>query len=124
MNIRYIHTHTHTYYKYWVSIKKTLFFLQGDGYGKRSAELKEAVRRMLREKTEDPLEKLELVDAVQRLGVSYHFRAEIRSTLELMMINDNGGLIISDWCSKGDLYAAALHFRLLRQHQYKVPQGM
>ncbi|XP_052173595.1 terpene synthase 10-like [Diospyros lotus] len=96
----------------------------GDGYVKRSAELKEAVRRTMREKTEDPLEKLELIDAVQRLGVSYHFRAESRSTLELMMVNDDGGLMISDWCSKGDLYAAALHFRLLRQHQCKVPPGV
>ncbi|XP_052173594.1 terpene synthase 10-like [Diospyros lotus] len=94
----------------------------GDGYGKRSAELKEAVRRMMTEKTEDPLEKLELIDAVQRLGVSYHFRDEIRSTLELMTMNNDGGLIVSDWSSKGDLYAAALHFRLLRQHQLKVPQ--
>ncbi|XP_052172304.1 (-)-alpha-terpineol synthase-like [Diospyros lotus] len=94
----------------------------GDGYGKRSAELKEAVRRMMREKTEDPLEKLELIDAVQRLGVSYHFRAEIRSTLELKTMNNDDGLIVSDWCSKGDLYAAALHFRLLRQHQHEVPQ--
>ncbi|XP_052172303.1 terpene synthase 10-like [Diospyros lotus] len=94
----------------------------GDGYEKRSAELKEAVRRRMREKTEDPLEKLELIDAVHRLGVSYHFRAEIRSTLELMTMNDDGGLIVSDWCSNGDLHAAALHFRLLRQHQLKVPQ--
>nr|GMC87959.1 (-)-alpha-terpineol synthase-like [Ipomoea batatas] len=83
-------------------------------FSKRAAELKEAVRKMV-EKKMDPLEKLELVDLLQRLGISYHFEDEIQHVLEH---------IYTSFSCNGDqdLYATALHFRLLRQHGYKVPQ--
>nr|GMC81500.1 (-)-alpha-terpineol synthase-like [Ipomoea batatas] len=83
-------------------------------FSKRAAELKEGVRKMVDEKM-DPLEKLELVDLLQRLGVSYHFEDEIQHVLEHMYT--------SFGCNGDqDLYATALQFRLLRQHGYKVPQ--
>ncbi|XP_031129083.1 (-)-alpha-terpineol synthase-like [Ipomoea triloba] len=83
-------------------------------FSKRAAELKEGVRKMVDENM-DPLEKLELVDLLQRLGVSYHFEDEIQHVLE--------HIYTSFGCNGDqDLYATALHFRLLRQHGYKVPQ--
>nr|GME01175.1 (-)-alpha-terpineol synthase-like [Ipomoea batatas] len=83
-------------------------------FSKRAAELKEGVRKMVDEKM-DPLEKLELVDLLQRLGISYHFEDEIQQVLEHMYT--------SFGCNGDqDLYATALQFRLLRQHGYKVPQ--
>ncbi|XP_019171894.1 PREDICTED: (-)-alpha-terpineol synthase-like [Ipomoea nil] len=83
-------------------------------FSKRAAELKEGVRKMVEEKM-DPLEKLELVDLLQRLGVSYHFEDEIHHVLEHMY---------TSCCCNGDqdLYATSLQFRLLRQQGYKVPQ--
>nr|GMC81498.1 (-)-alpha-terpineol synthase-like [Ipomoea batatas] len=86
-------------------------------FSKRAAELKEGVRKMVEQKM-DPLEKLELVDLLQRLGVSYHFEDEIQHVLEHIYTS-------SCWCNGDqDLYATALQFRLLRQHGYKVPQDV
>ncbi|KAI7996735.1 hypothetical protein LOK49_LG10G02993 [Camellia lanceoleosa] len=63
------------------------------------------------------LEKLELVDSLQRLGVSHHFEAEIKRILESIHIDIDHKM---NSCNKGDLYAIALKFRLLRQHRYNV----
>nr|GMC83766.1 (-)-alpha-terpineol synthase-like [Ipomoea batatas] len=91
--------------------------LQEKEFSKRAAELKEGVRKMVEQKM-DPLEKLELVDLLQRLGVSYHFEDEIQHVLEHIYTS-------SCWCNGDqDLYATALQFRLLRQHGYKVPQDV
>ncbi|XP_019171495.1 PREDICTED: (-)-alpha-terpineol synthase-like [Ipomoea nil] len=96
----------------------------GEEFSKRAAELKEGVRKMVEEKM-DPLEKLELVDLLQRLGlaqpkirpwgVSYHFEDEIQHVLEHIYTS-------CYYNGDQDLYATALQFRLLRQHGYKLPQ--
>ncbi|XP_019171494.1 PREDICTED: (-)-alpha-terpineol synthase-like [Ipomoea nil] len=86
----------------------------GKEFSKRAAELKEGVRKMVEEKM-DPLEKLELVDLLQRLGVSYHFEDEIQHVLEHIYTS-------CYYNGDQDLYATALQFRLLRQHGYKLPQ--
>ncbi|XXG83044.1 hypothetical protein AAC387_Pa10g0899 [Persea americana] len=78
----------------------------------RANELKEEVRKMLRN-VDDHLQELNLIDAVQRLGVAYHFQEEIAQALLRMY---KSGRDYSD-----NLHAVALQFRLLRQEGYNVP---
>ncbi|KAI7992436.1 hypothetical protein LOK49_LG12G02314 [Camellia lanceoleosa] len=52
--------------------------LTGDVYEKRAAKLKEDVKIMLEKVVdEDPLDALEMIDDLQRLGVFNHFKDEI-----------------------------------------------
>ncbi|MCD7473630.1 hypothetical protein HAX54_015688 [Datura stramonium] len=61
-------------------------------------------------------EKLELIDKIQRLGVSYHFEAEIEASLQVIYEAYNEcNNIYGD-----DLYTVALGFRLLRQQGHFV----
>ncbi|XP_058071041.1 alpha-terpineol synthase, chloroplastic-like [Magnolia sinica] len=96
--------------------------LTGDYKGytclERVEELKGDVRRTLQEAVE-LLDQLELVDCIQLLGVGYHFDKEINEILKMILTEpNNAGLI------EGDLYATALCFRLLGQHEYEVPQSV
>ncbi|KAL3508579.1 hypothetical protein ACH5RR_027980 [Cinchona calisaya] len=74
--------------------------------------LKEEVRKMLIGTPDTCKQKLDLIDSIQRLGVSYHFTNEIEASLQYIynsfqkFILENGN----------DLHAVALGFRLLRQH--------
>ncbi|KAG6745712.1 hypothetical protein POTOM_050215 [Populus tomentosa] len=58
-------------------------------------------------------QKLDLIDAIQRLGVAYHFETEIEEALQHIY---NNRIDMED----DDLYNTALGFRLLRQHGYNV----
>ncbi|XP_041011494.1 myrcene synthase, chloroplastic-like [Juglans microcarpa x Juglans regia] len=91
----------------------------GESCTRRIEKLKGEVRTMLH-KVVDPLQQLELIDIIQRLGISYHFESDIRTILEFNIYNTNyqGGYM----CKKDNLYATALAFRLLRQHGYSFPQ--
>uniref|UniRef100_A0A7N2MKM7 Uncharacterized protein n=1 Tax=Quercus lobata TaxID=97700 RepID=A0A7N2MKM7_QUELO len=79
-------------------------------------KLKGQVRMML-QKVVDPLEQLELIDILQKLGLSYHFECEMKRMLEVLYNNDHG----DEWKME-NLYAIALKFQLLRQHGYKVSE--
>nr|VDD58288.1 unnamed protein product [Brassica oleracea] len=79
--------------------------------------LKEKVRKVLDETT-TPLEQLELVDKLQRLGVSYHFESKIDNILTDFYHNN-----VRE-CGKEDLHATALKFRLLREHGFNVSEGI
>lgn len=83
--------------------------------------LKQEVSKMLNE-TEGLLEQLELVDTLQRLGVSYHFEREIKKTLTNVHVKHVRAhkKRIDRW---EDLYATALEFRLLRQHGFSIAEG-
>nr|GMC70142.1 (-)-germacrene D synthase-like [Ipomoea batatas] len=80
-------------------------------------QLKDEVRKLLIAAPPASLEKLELVDKIQRLGVDYHFEKEIEASLQHIFDN-------YDNCNKGDdennLYVVALRFRLLRQEGHHI----
>nr|GMD19480.1 (-)-alpha-terpineol synthase-like [Ipomoea batatas] len=65
-------------------------------------------------------DQLELIDVVQRLGLSYHFNREIQQILASLhtMMNNNVEQKIEDLCK------TALQFRLLRQEGYQVSQDI
>lgn len=73
---------------------------------------------------EDCFEGLVLVDAVQRLGVDYHFRKEIEEILQrqysMMVSTDKYDQRHDDQ----SLREVALRFRLLRQEGYNVDAGI
>lgn len=79
-------------------------------------ELKEEVRRMIASDADKPAHKLRLIDAVQRLGVAYHFGKEIDDALEKISHDP--------FDDKDDLHIVSLCFRLLRQHGIKMSCGM
>ncbi|KAL1822283.1 hypothetical protein ACET3Z_009061 [Daucus carota] len=79
--------------------------------------LKKEVRKMLMEAAHLPREQLKLINDIQRLGVAYHFQAEIDAALGRMKDSYNE---LCGTQSKIDLQFVALCFRLLRQHGYNV----
>lgn len=80
-------------------------------------QLREQVKRMLIAAVDKPsTEKINLIDAIQRLGVSYHFQSEIDELLQYIHMNYKEDLDKNDH----DLYTTALCFRILRQHGYNV----
>nr|A7IZZ2.1 RecName: Full=(+)-alpha-pinene synthase, chloroplastic; Flags: Precursor [Cannabis sativa]ABI21838.1 (+)-alpha-pinene synthase [Cannabis sativa] len=89
---------------------------KGEPYTSRSNKLKEEVKKML-VGMENSLVQLELIDTLQRLGISYHFENEIISILKEYFTN-----ISTNKNPKYDLYATALEFRLLREYGYAIPQ--
>ena len=91
--------------------------VQRETYTRQAEKLKEKVRTMFNN-LENPLDLLELVDTLQRLGLAYHFDAEINQTL-LNVYNNNS----DDKWKKGNLYATSLQFRLFRQYGYDVSEG-
>nr|XP_016490601.1 PREDICTED: (-)-germacrene D synthase-like [Nicotiana tabacum] len=86
---------------------------------KQVQDLREEVRKMLMEVHDTSSEKLELIDKIQRLGVSYHFEEEIEASLQRMYeAYRECNNIYGD-----DLYLVALGFRLLRQQGHFVSCG-
>ncbi|KAJ6693393.1 hypothetical protein OIU85_004188 [Salix viminalis] len=67
-------------------------------------ELVESIQTVLR-RSSDPASTLNLIDTVQRLGISHHFEEEIDEQLDRSC----------DWNVGEDLFVTALRFRLLRQ---------
>lgn len=68
--------------------------------------------------TEGSLEQLEMIDSLQRLGISYHYKHEIHNILK--KIHDQHGEFGRE---SQELHATALEFFLLRQHGFDVSQG-
>jgi len=62
------------------------------------------------------VEKLDLVDVLQRLGIDHHFQEQIATTLSIIHNQ-------SDEFNSSDLHEVCLRFRLLRQHGFWVPAG-
>ncbi|KAF8391453.1 hypothetical protein HHK36_023758 [Tetracentron sinense] len=81
-------------------------------------ELKEEVRAMLKSTADNPSLKMKLIEALQRLGVAYHFETEIEEALQ-QLYDTHLGFDTDD-----DLDSIALRFRLLRQQGYNVPSDV
>ncbi|CAK9134282.1 unnamed protein product [Ilex paraguariensis] len=78
--------------------------------------LKEEVKKQLAAVANKPSQQLNLIDAIQRLGVSYHFDTEVDSALgHIYECCTN-----CDKKDDDDLYTSALRFRLLRQQGHNV----
>ncbi|KAI4356603.1 hypothetical protein L6164_000614 [Bauhinia variegata] len=79
--------------------------------------LTEEVRKKLMAASEKPIEKLKLIDSIQRLGVFYHFEREIDEVLQHVHKNfvHDGIITLNE-----DLHSLALIFRLLRQQGYGI----
>nr|QWD59171.1 terpene synthase 2 [Aconitum carmichaelii] len=88
----------------------------GEIYTNRIAKLKGNVRLML-EKAVGSLAQLELIDVLERLGISYLFEEEIKRSI-------NNIYSKKDKFLKDNLYATALTFRMLRQHGFQVQQDV
>nr|AMB57286.1 plastid terpene synthase [Osmanthus fragrans] len=74
------------------------------------------VRELLKsQKLENQIESLILVDAIQRLGVDYHFQEEIKAILRRHYIEATTSF---DGYTLHDL---SLFFRLLREHGFSIP---
>ncbi|XP_016497346.1 terpineol synthase, chloroplastic-like isoform X1 [Nicotiana tabacum] len=86
----------------------------GEKFIRRRDELKMEVKIMLSDRNMKPLDQLEIIDNLQRLGLSYNFEDEIYSILNYVCDKIS--------ISNGDLYAKALSFRLLRQHGFNISQ--
>jgi len=81
----------------------------------RASVMKEKVRQTILDAAASSslIQKLELVDTLQRIGVDYHYKQEIDELLcHVYNDKDDGG---SD-----DLYITSLRFYLLRKHGYPV----
>ena len=83
--------------------------------------LKEKVRKMLGAETRSRLEQLELIEDLQKLGISYHFEVEINNIL--MEFHHQNGRSIRKYDKEEDLHATSLEIRLLRQHGFHVSEG-
>ena len=95
----------------------------GGAAAQQLEQLKEEVRQMLVGGSDDPStpttqQQLMFIDAIQRLGVSYHFESEIDVALKNHLLNFFNVSFDDD-----DLYIVALRFRLLRQRGHHVSCG-
>ncbi|KAF2297399.1 hypothetical protein GH714_023078 [Hevea brasiliensis] len=88
-----------------------------ESYTKGVEVLKQEVIHMLMQSTEKLADKIEFINLLCRLGVSYHFENEIEEQLNDIFI------VLPDLLSKNDydLYTLAILFQVLRQYGYKMP---
>lgn len=86
-------------------------------YKTRAQTLEEDVRCMFVEAT-DTLSNLELIDSISKLGLDKYFLEEIKEALDAIALRNNSSIL------KGDLYATALCFRLLRHYGYHASQDI
>jgi hypothetical protein len=81
-------------------------------------KLKAEVKMMLKAPVEKLSQKLDLIDDIQRLGVSRHFKNEIEEILQ--QIHKNSYVNCDDQENDDELNTVALRFRLLRQQGCSV----
>ncbi|KAG6436190.1 hypothetical protein SASPL_101075 [Salvia splendens] len=74
------------------------------------------VKKLLAQTPDDSTLKMDLINAIQRLGVAYHFSKEIDDSLRKIHHNYES----QSSKDKNNVGVLALRFRLLRQHGYRV----
>ncbi|QCD87890.1 isoprene synthase [Vigna unguiculata] len=85
-------------------------------YEDRAKVLQEEVRRMIKDESSDIWHKLELINDVKRLGLSYHYDKEISEALLWFQSSARFNATIVN----RSLHETALCFRLLREYGYDV----
>ncbi|KAL7119303.1 hypothetical protein ACP275_02G055100 [Erythranthe tilingii] len=96
-------------------------------YLKRGSELVEQVKKMLLVDEQILIQKLELIDNLYMLGISYLFEDEINQILNYSYNQLINGDIYNNnkyYDVRDNLYSAALAFRLFRQHGFRVSQDV
>ncbi|CDP18846.1 unnamed protein product [Coffea canephora] len=96
--------------------------IKADNFSEEEGELQQLedeVRKMLTETPDESPRKLDLIDTIRRLGVSYHFESEIEESLQNIY---NAGDEMNNK-DANDLHTIALRFRLLRQQGFYASSG-
>ncbi|KAM3357098.1 hypothetical protein P3S68_023812 [Capsicum galapagoense] len=75
---------------------------------------------MLVKTLDNIIQKLVLIDAIQRLGVEYHFENEIKTSIQNIFDESEQNKNENDV----DLYVVALRFRLVRQQRQCMSSGI
>ncbi|KAF2303395.1 hypothetical protein GH714_017831 [Hevea brasiliensis] len=88
-------------------------------YKTQAERLRQDVKHLFVE-TVDLQAILELVDCIRKLGLASHFNDEIKEALDSVA----SSMKKNNFNVEGNLYFAALSFRLLRQHGYEVSQDV
>ncbi|CAA2979587.1 Isoprene synthase, chloroplastic [Olea europaea subsp. europaea] len=78
-------------------------------------KLEEAVKYMLDDERMEPLDILQLIDEIQRLGLGYRFRESTKCALGRII---HSGKVLKK--IDHSIHTCALYFTLLRQHGYEI----
>ncbi|CAI9756545.1 unnamed protein product [Fraxinus pennsylvanica] len=90
-----------------------------DEFSMEYEQKRKDVRELLKsEESENQIESLMLVDAIQRLGVDYHFQEEIEAVLQRHYMEATTSF---DGYSNYSLHDLSLFFRLLRERGFFIP---
>ncbi|XP_075104739.1 alpha-farnesene synthase-like isoform X2 [Nicotiana tabacum] len=89
-------------------------------YKVEAEKLKEEVSCTFSNSTISPLDLLELIDSIDKLGLSCYFEVETKEALEKIIMS----VKTKSSAKEEDLYATALCFRLLREHGHHASQDM
>ena len=82
---------------------------------------KEEVRKIFQSSSNSISQKLNIIDSLQRLGISYHFEREIDEILEKIHDTFTTNIVTIE---EGGLHFCALAFRLLRQKGHRISSGV
>ncbi|CAL5405703.1 unnamed protein product [Camellia sinensis] len=89
--------------------------------GQQHQQQKEEVRKMLVAANDHPSQKLNFINAIQRLGVSYHFESEIETALQHIYETDYDH---HDDKAKDDLYTIAYVFNKFKDNNGKIRESL
>ncbi|XP_010421205.1 PREDICTED: alpha-humulene/(-)-(E)-beta-caryophyllene synthase-like [Camelina sativa] len=96
--------------------------LGNDRFKEKHATLKEVVKESFMSSKANPIEHIKYIDALCRLGVSYHFERDIVEQLDkLFDCPDFNQMIRQDEC---DLYTVGILFQVFRQFGFKLSADM